>query len=175
VSTQSRTISVGDADEMVPLAMAQPISAHLLCSVLDSLGIKAVVVGEYSAAVVTFFSAVGTTAVHVRRGDYDTAVAKLAQFLEEAGRLNAATITRCLACGYDMTGLEKQERCPECGTSWSALAKLKNTITLAPPPRPPGQESTVQKIGVAMGMAIVIGVIVLIVAGVLAVWGFYGE
>jgi len=33
----------------------------------------------------------------------------------------------CDACGYDMSGCMKAERCPECGTGWKAVESPQNT------------------------------------------------
>jgi hypothetical protein len=155
---------------MVALAYApHPISAHLLCSVLEGLGIRAAVLGEHSAANVTFFSPVGTTSIHVRRGDYERAVLGLTELLENVGALKPDRAPpRCLACGYDMRGIETQERCPECGTAWSALARLRNTISLASVPAAPGAQSTVQRIGISLGWWMSIAIAATVIAVV--VW-----
>lgn len=167
-----------DADEPVPLAVVpHPIAGHLLCSVLESRGINAVVVGEHTATNVMFFSPVGTATVQVRRDDYDPAVRYLAEAFEDAGRMDKGAPARCLACGYDMKGIEGQERCPECGTAWSALAKLRNTIAIAPPPRAPGDAAMVQRIGVGLAWPVVVvgiaAVIAIVVVLLMESWGLW--
>jgi|GEM_PF-2806827 len=165
-------------DELIPLAVVpHPLTGHLLCSVLESLGVKGVVLGEHAATNTTFFSAVGTTQVHIRRGDYDKAVVGLAEFMQQANELGSSEDQptmpkRCLACGYDMQGLAANECCPECGTAWSALAKLRNTIALCPPPAMRGaSDEAVKRMGAMGGTIIMILLVSAIV--VTTAWMFW--
>lgn len=61
----------------------------------------------------TFWALVGCIGV-------GTVVAGPAAWLPILARRRKRWWRRCQACGYDMRGLPKAERCPECGTGWRA-------------------------------------------------------
>lgn len=56
-----------------------------------------------------------------------TVVAGPAAWLPILARRRKRWWRRCQACGYDMRGLPKADRCPECGTGWRAAKTPKAT------------------------------------------------
>ncbi len=129
--------------------------------VLEDAGIPAAVVGEHSATTLQHLGAIITVTVLVPRADYDRAVAAIDEAI-----LGAGAPTRCSACGYDLGGLEQQERCPECGARY---IDLRRRITLAPRPGPPGETAMVVRIGAVVGGLVIICVVVGIAAFI--IWG----
>lgn len=155
-------VSRSELSGPVPLAIVSAAtSAHMIKCVLDDAGIHAVVVGEHSASTLPLMGAIVPVTVLVPRGDYDRAAAALDEAV-----LGAGAPMRCSACGYDLGGLEQQERCPECGAKY---IDLRRRITLAPRPGAAGETGMAVRMGAIVGMLVVVGVVGVLVAFV--IWG----
>ena len=83
-------------------------------------------------------------------------------------RLHPLTLVYRRRCGYDLGGLEQQERCPECGARY---IDLRRRITVAPRPGPLGETATVARIGAIVGILVIVGIAAALAAFV--AWGMF--
>ena len=128
-------------------------------AVLEDAGIPAAVVGEHTASTLQHLGSIVSVTVLVQRGDYDRAVAAIDEAI-----LGVGAPMRCSACGYDLGGLEEQERCPECGARY---VDLRRRITLAQRPGPPGETSVVARLGAIIGILVLLAIVVAVAAFVM--------
>ncbi len=148
----------------VPIAvLPAATSAHMVKCVLEDAGIPAAVVGEHSATTLQHLGSIMSITVLVPRQDYDRAMTVLDEAI-----LGAGVPLRCSACGYDLGGLERQERCPECGAKY---IDLRRRITLASRPGPPGETATAARVGAIVGILVIVGIVAALAAFI--AWGMF--
>jgi DNA-directed RNA polymerase subunit RPC12/RpoP len=144
----------------VPIAVVPAAgTAYIVKGVLEDAGIRAAIVGEHASSLLPHLSAVVSVQVLVARPDYERA----AQAIREAV-MDSAAPYRCSACGYDLGGLEEQERCPECGAKY---VDLKSRIAIAPPPGP--ASDPIARFGAIIGVIVLVCMVLAVAAFV--IWG----
>ena len=121
----------------VAVSCDNEFDASVIASLLNDRGIDAEVVGGHIAGA-GVFAPNPRIDVCVDTADYDTAIEILHSFETDMlpGEIAVDKHGHCAVCSYDMRGIEKEHRCPECGTDLHSLAeRLRNRrFTIAAPP-----------------------------------------
>jgi hypothetical protein len=160
-------------EEMGPDGMGEPVhllktqsefQATWIADALTQNGIPARVFGANANSMAPWGALVPVW-VLVHRADYE-----LAREALESGEIDGLAPrgerSRCLACKYDLTGLEDAERCPECGAECGAVGEPLR-YEFAPHPPSPRARRILAVFSVLLSFVIFGGAIVLIALAII--------